>query len=84
MFPPVTISLPPWNSRHALTGVKETSKPSMTSPEGGILHETRMLVEDGIVACTLLGAPGTVGHKSEDNDYSFNVTCAIESVGSIT
>ena len=56
----------------------------MTSPEGGILHETRMLVEDGIVACTLLGAPGTVEHKSEDNECSFNVTCAMESVGNIT
>ena len=42
-----------------------------------------MLVEDGIVACTLLGAPGTVEHKSEDNDCSFNVTCAMESVGNM-
>ena len=83
-FHPFTISLPPWNSGHALTGMKETSNPSMTSPEGGILHETRMLVEDSIVACTLLDAPGTVEHKSEDNDCLFNVTCAIESVGSIT
>jgi len=55
----------------------------MTSPEGGILHETRMLVEDGIVACTSMGAPGTGEHKSEDNDCSFNATHAIESVGNM-
>ena len=52
----------------------------MTTPEDGLLHETRMLVEDGVVACTSVGAPGTVDHNTgRVMCVWFNATYAVES-----